>query len=103
MTAVLPLWQEDRKKLVKEFIDLGFKAKIVVVNKTMMSPEFLGRDLSHELLEEIEKTGADVCGENGEYHTVVYDGPLFKTPLNLNFSKEVKDIEGKWAKIEVLI
>ena len=103
MTAVLPLWQEDRKKLVKEFIDLGFKAKIVVVNKTMMSPEFLGRDLSHELLEEIEKTGADVCGENGEYHTVVYDGPLFKNPLNLNFSKEVKDIEGKWAKIEVLI
>ena len=103
MTAVLPLWQEDRKKLVKEFINLGFKAKIVVVNKTMMSPEFLGRDLSHELLEEIEKTGADVCGENGEYHTVVYDGPLFKNPLNLNFSKEVKDIEGKWAKIEVLI
>ena len=103
MTAVLPLWQEDRKNLVKEFIDLGFKAKIVVVNKTMMSPEFLGRDLSHELLEEIEKTGADVCGENGEYHTVVYDGPLFKTSLNLNFSKEVKDIEGKWAKIEVLI
>ena len=103
MTAVLPLWQENREKLVKEFIDLGFKAKIVVVNKTMMSPEFLGRDLSHELLEEIEKTGADVCGENGEYHTVVYDGPLFKTPLNLNFSKEVKDIEGKWAKIEVLI
>ena len=103
MTAVLPLWQEDREKLVKEFIDLGFKARIVVVNKTMMSPEFLGRDLSHELLEEIEKTGADVCGENGEYHTVVYDGPLFKTPLNLNFSKEVKDIKGKWAKIEVLI
>ena len=103
MTAVLPLWQEDREKLVKEFIDLGFKARIVVVNKTMMSPEFLGRDLSHELLEEIEKTGADVCGENGEYHTVVYDGPLFKTPLNLNFSKEIKDIEGKWAKIEVLI
>ena len=103
MTAVLPLWQEDREKLVKEFIDLGFKARIVVVNKTMMSPEFLGRDMSHELLEEIEKTGADVCGENGEYHTVVYDGPLFKTPLNLNFSKEVKDIEGKWAKIEVLI
>ena len=103
MTAVLLLWQEDRKKLVKEFIDLGFKAKIVVVNKTMMSPEFLGRDLSHELLEEIEKTGADVCGENGEYHTVVYDGPLFKTPLNLNFSKEIKDIEGKWAKIDVLI
>lgn len=103
MTAFLPLWQENRKKLVKEFIDLGFKAKIVVVNKTMMSPEFLGRDLSHELLEEIEKTGADVCGENGEYHTVVYDGPLFKTPLNLNFSKKIKDIEGKWAKIEVLI
>ena len=59
--------------------------------------------ISDSYIKEIEKTGADVCGENGEYHTVVYDGPLFKTPLNLNFSKEIKDIEGKWAKIEVLI
>ncbi len=103
ITAVLPLWQEDRKKLVKEFIDSGFKAKIVVVNKTMMSSDFLGKDLSHKLLEEIEDAGADVCGENGEYHSVVYDGPLFKTPLKLNFYDEVKDIEGKWAKIDVFV
>ncbi len=99
--ALLPLWQEERKKLVQEFIDLGFKAKIVVVNTTMMSSSFLGKDLSHALLDEIEKSGADVCGENGEYHTIVYDGPLFSKPLKLNFGNEIQNIEGKWAKIDV--
>ena len=101
ITAVLPLWQQDRKELVQEFIKLGFKAKIVVVNTTMMDTRFLGQDLSFSLLEEIEKSGADVCGENGEYHTVVYDGPLFKKPVDLVFGTEIIPIEKKWAHIKV--
>jgi uncharacterized protein (TIGR00290 family) len=103
ITALIPLWHEERKKLVQEFINLGFKAKIVVVNTTMMSSSFLGKDLSHELLDEIEESGADVCGENGEYHTIVYEGPLFKSSLKLNFGDEIKAIEGKWAKIDVML
>jgi len=101
VTALLPLWQEDRRKLVEEFISLGFKAKIVVVNTTMLDSRFLGRDLSYSLMEEIEEYGADVCGENGEYHTVVYDGPIFKKPVDLKFGTGAVPVGEMWAQIEV--
>lgn len=77
----LPLWQNDRRELVAEFIALGFKAMIVTVNERMLSPDYLGRELSRELLKELEEEGVDPCGENGEFHTVVLDGPIFRRPL----------------------
>lgn len=101
MTALLPLWQQDRKTLVQDFIDLGFKAKIVVVNKDMLDPHFLGQDLSIALMAEIEAHGADVCGENGEYHTIVYDGPIFKHPIQLTVGSEVIPVGASWAQIDV--
>jgi diphthine-ammonia ligase len=103
IAAVLPLWQKDRKELVKEFINKGFKAKIVVVNTTMLDKRFLGQDLSCSLLEEIEEYGADVCGENGEYHTVVYDGPIFRNSVDLKFGTEIIPVGEKWAQIDVSI
>lgn len=101
ITPVLPLWQINRKEIVKEFISHGFKAKIVVVDTTALDVKFLGKDLSLSLIEEIESLGADPCGENGEYHTVVYDGPIFKRPLKLNFGTEVILVGEKWAHIKV--
>ena len=65
LEAIFPLWQGDREALVKEFIELGYKAIIKKVNLNNMSADFLGKTLTHELLKEIEKTGSDVCGENG--------------------------------------
>lgn len=103
ITAVLPLWQGDRKELVKQFLNLGFKAKIVVVNTTMMDTKFLGQDFSYSLMKEIEDCGADVCGENGEYHTVVYDGPIFKKPVELKLNNEIIPAGEMWAQIEVSI
>ena len=52
--AVLPLWERDREEIVKEFISLGFKAKIVLVDASMLDKRFLGQDLSYSLLKEIE-------------------------------------------------
>jgi diphthine-ammonia ligase len=101
MEAVLPLWTINRKEIVKEFILLGFKAKIVVVNTDMLEAKFLGQDLSLSLMEEIEKAGADPCGENGEYHTLVYDGPLFKNPIDIRFNYEIIPVEDKWAQIKI--
>ncbi len=103
ITAILPLWKIRRKEIVKEFIKLGFKAKIAVVNVTALDTKFLGQDLSLSLIEEIEALGADVCGENGEYHTVVYDGPIFKKPIKLNFSSEAIPVGEKWAHIGISI
>ena len=79
-----PLWQEDREKLVHEFIDSGFKALIKKVNLNYMSADFLVKTLNKDLIEEIKATGSDACGENGEYHTFVYDGPIFKNKIDIN-------------------
>lgn len=103
ITSVLPLWQRNRKEIVQEFLDLGFKAKIIVVNTTMLDAKFLGKDLSYSLIKEIEEYGADACGENGEYHTVVYDGPIFKKPVELKYGDEIIPVGEKWAQIEVSI
>lgn len=101
ITAILPLWKKGRKDIVKEFLELGFKAKIVVVNTTMLDTKFLGRDLSYSLMKEIEEYGADVCGENGEYHTLVYDGPIFKHPVDIIYGRDIIPVGEKWAQIEV--
>ncbi len=99
--AVLPLWKLNRKEIVKKFINLGFKAKIIVVNTTMLDTRFLGQDLTMSLIKEIETLGADPCGENGEYHTVVYDGPIFTKPIELIYNTDIIPIEENWAQIEV--
>ena len=99
MEAVLPLWKKDRKDLVKEFIFLGFKAKIVLVNTSMLDTRFLGQDLTFSLIDEIEEGGADPCGENGEYHTLVYQGPIFKKPLDIEFKYDIIPLGDKYARI----
>lgn len=84
-----PLWQENREKLVHEAIDNGFKAIIKKVNLDYMNEDFLGKTLTKELVEKIKSTGSDPCGENGEYHTFVVDGPIF------NYRIEVKQDDFK--------
>lgn len=74
---LFPLWNMDRKKVVEEFIESGFKAMVVSCRKDCGCESFLGRELDMALVAEMESRGIDVAGENGEYHTVVLDGPLF--------------------------
>ena len=78
-----PLWQEDREKLVYEVIDSGFKAVIKKVNLDYLSEDFLGKTLTKELIEKIKSKGVDPCGENGESHTFVVDGPIFDYKINI--------------------
>ncbi|NLL12885.1 MAG: diphthine--ammonia ligase [Fibrobacter sp.] len=86
----LPLWKENRKDVVKEFIDASFKAVIVVVNTGKMPEEFLGRSIDHKLVGELEDLGIDACGENGEFHSFVYDGPLFEYPVNFSIRSTIR-------------
>ncbi|MGL4403941.1 MAG: diphthine--ammonia ligase [Fusobacteriaceae bacterium] len=79
--AHFPLWQENRESLVHEFIDSGFQAMIKVVNLDWLPLKFLEKTLTKEVVDSIKNYGADPCGENGEYHTFVYDGPIFKKPI----------------------
>lgn len=82
LEAEFPLWQEDRESLVYEFIDSGFITIIKTVNLKYMKEVFLGKVLTKEEVANIKATGSDACGENGEYHTFVIDGPLFKRKID---------------------
>ncbi|UTH73903.1 diphthine--ammonia ligase [Chromobacterium sp. IIBBL 290-4] len=83
LRAVLPLWQERRERLAREFVDAGFAARIVMVNTALVDEKWLGRVFDHQLIEDMLAEGVDPCGEAGEFHTLVVDGPLFKQPLAL--------------------
>lgn len=82
LQAILPLWQQDRRELVMQMLDAGIKTMIVSCNTTM-GPDFLGRVMDRQLVADLEAIGVDVCGENGEFHTVVMDCPLFSAALEL--------------------
>ena len=88
LEALLPLWQQDRRKLVNEMIESGIEAVIVSCN-TQMGEAYLGRAITHELADELEKAGIDACGENGEFHTVVVNCPLFSKPVQLPAGSKV--------------
>lgn len=77
ITPLLPLWGEDRTKLVEEFLHLGFRAIIVSLSPDRLPRGWLGRNLEPGALEELRDMGVDVAGEGGEFHTFVFDGPLF--------------------------
>ncbi len=79
--AVFPLWHRDRKENVREIIELGYKCIIKSVNNTLLPKTLLGKFLDEETLNIMEEYGIDVCGENGEYHTLTVDGPVFKRPV----------------------
>lgn len=86
LTAVLPLWQQDRKHLVMQMIDRGIETIIVSCN-TVMGERFLGKKITVELVEELESLGVDACGENGEFHTLVLDCPLFAQPISVQINR----------------
>lgn len=91
MNAEFPLWQENREELVYEFIDNGYKAIIKTINLNNLGEEFLGEILTKNLIQKIKETGSDACGENGEYHTFVSDGPLFKIPISFEIESKILD------------
>ncbi len=86
MEAVHPLWLEPRRSLLEEFVAAGFEAYIVVVNTKMMPAHFIGRKFTVELMDELDALGIDSCGESGEFHTVVVDGPIFSERVPVVFS-----------------
>lgn len=77
MTALFPLWKKDTFQLAKEFIKLGFKSIITCVDSKSLSKEFVGRMFDKEFLLALP-SDVDPMGENGEFHSYVFDGPLFK-------------------------
>ncbi len=86
--GVFPLWKRNTKELLLEFLDLGFKAITVCVNAKYLDESFCGRVLDHQFLDDLP-VNVDPCGENGEFHTFVFDGPIFKDPIHFEIGEKV--------------
>ena len=78
--AAFPLWGVPTSELIREFIGLGFKTITTCVNEKYLDQSFVGRVIDKEFLRDLP-AGVDPCGENGEFHTFVFDGPLFRQPI----------------------
>ena len=88
LEGVYPLWKKDTKEVIHEFIDLGFKAITVCVNAKLLGKEFVGRIIDKDFINDLPDN-VDVCGENGEFHTFVFDGPIFKNPVDFEIGEKV--------------
>lgn len=80
MTGLYPIWMRDTDELVRTFIGLGFKAILACVDTQAIDAAFAGREIDYQLLRDLPDN-ADPCGENGEYHSFVYAGPIFKKAI----------------------
>ncbi len=80
LKAIFPLWHKDNLQLMWTFISLGFKGIVTSINLGRLDDSFVGRPIDRQFLLDFPHT-ANVCGEWGEYHTFVYDGPIFERPV----------------------
>jgi diphthine-ammonia ligase len=95
ITAIEPLWEKPTEELAEEFVDLGFKAIIVSCQADKLGKEFIGRSIDKPLIDELKERGVCPCGENGEFHTLVIDGPIFSRGIKILESEPVFK-EGFW-------
>ena len=97
MKGIFPLWKLDTTKLLKDFLFLKFKTIICCTNDAYLGEEWAGRVIDEKFLSELP-SNADACGENGEYHTFCFEGPLFKQPIKVKGGEKIyKPLEIKTA------
>jgi uncharacterized protein (TIGR00290 family) len=80
MTAIFPIWKRDTRELIRSFHANRFRAIAVCIDSKVLDPSFAGRELDDSFFRDLPPH-ADPCGENGEFHTFVFDGPTFKSPI----------------------
>jgi uncharacterized protein (TIGR00290 family) len=88
MKALFPIWKRDTRELAEQFVQLGFRAVTVCVDPRVLDDSFAGRELDSSFFADLPP-GVDPCGENGEFHTFVFDGPIFKTPIAFRTGEKV--------------
>ena len=88
MQALFPIWKRDTSELAREFVRLGFRAIAVCVDPRVLDPSFAGREVNASFFADLP-SGVDPCGENGEFHTFVFDGPDFQKPIACQVGEKV--------------
>ena len=94
-SAIEPLWNRRPEEIILDFIDSGFEAWVISCQADLLDETFVGRRIDKRYLEDVTHKGIDVCGEHGEYHTLVTDGPIFKRRMVLQESQRVLR-DGYW-------
>jgi uncharacterized protein (TIGR00290 family) len=89
MTALFPIWKRDTRELVREFRKNGFRAIAVCVDPKVLDRSFAGRELDDAFFRDLPAS-VDPCGENGEFHTFVFDGPIFRNPIPIRTAEIVE-------------
>ncbi|MBV8328210.1 diphthine--ammonia ligase [Chryseobacterium sp.] len=89
MEAVFPLWKQNTSDLIHEFLALGFKTIVTCVNGAYLDKSFAGRIIDHDFIKDLPEN-VDPCGENGEFHTFTFDGPIFRNPVAFEIGETVK-------------
>lgn len=98
--AIFPLWGSDTSELINEFIDLGYKTVIVCTDNSKLDNSFIGETITKELIGRLPEN-VDPCGENGEFHTFAYAGPIFKEAVQFKIGETVeRKYEGKTTDLE---
>jgi uncharacterized protein (TIGR00290 family) len=104
MQALFPIWKRNTRELISEFHALGFRAIAVCIDPKVLSPSFAGRELDCSFFTDLP-SGVDPCGENGEFHTFVFDGPIFANPVGFRVGEAVHrdgfvfcDLLPAWSK-----
>lgn len=88
LKAIFPIWKRDTKELLNEFLDLGFKTIVVCANSKYFNEDFVGTIIDENFINNLPD-GVDPCGENGEFHTFCFDGPIFKNPIPFTIGEKV--------------
>jgi uncharacterized protein (TIGR00290 family) len=88
MEALFPIWKRDTRELAREFVSLGFRAVAVCIDPRVLDRSFAGRALDESFFADLPP-GIDPCGENGEFHTFVFDGPVFQKPIHFLIGEKV--------------
>jgi uncharacterized protein (TIGR00290 family) len=101
LQAVLPIWHQERKALVLQMLEAGIETMIVSCNETM-GERFIGQVITPALIDELEAMGIDACGENGEYHTLVLDCPLFSARINVEVKEKLLHEKYWFSRLELL-
>lgn len=101
LETLLPLWKQNRKTLVLAMLEAGMEARIVSCNESM-GEKFLGEQITPSVIAALEKIGVDPCGENGEYHTLVVNAPVFESKLDVVFGVKSYSKNYWFIKMELI-
>lgn len=91
LKGVFPIWKNDTTQQIHDFIDAGYKTIVTACNENKLGEDFVGRVIDKQFIADLPE-GVDPCGENGEFHTFVFDGPIFKEPILFEVGEKVRKV-----------